>query len=319
MLTTQMVAPLRCSENHASRLTAAHFETAFKNTCLLHDLLIEPFGVGFMRRALAGCLALSLAGPPLGVFLVLRRMSLMSDVLQHGILPGIAIGALAAGAALWAMTLGGVLAGVAVAMLAGGLARATGGREDSQFAAVYLVALALGVALLSHGGVDLAHLLFGSVLAVDDGALFLMAGVATVALLGLAALWRPLILDSFDPEGLRAVGGQGARWHLAFLALVVLCVVGGFAALGTLMSVGLMMLPAVAARHWSGRLAGQVRASVALAMLASAAGLLASYHLDLPTGPAIVLAAGALWAGSLAAGPRESLLRRWRQGIGSAE
>ena len=84
---------------------------------MLHSLLIEPFSFGFMRRALAGCFALSLAGPPLGVFLVLRRMSLMSDVLQHGILPGLALGSLAGGAALWAMTLGGVLAGLAVALL----------------------------------------------------------------------------------------------------------------------------------------------------------------------------------------------------------
>lgn len=277
---------------------------------MLHGLLIEPFTVGFMRRALAGCLALSLAGPPLGVFLVLRRMSLMGDVLQHGILPGLALGALATGAALWAMTLGGVLAGLAVALLAGSLARATGRHEDSQLAAVYLVALALGVTLVSRsGGVDLTHLLFGNVLAVDDAALLLMAGVATVALLGLAVLWRPLVLDSFDPEALR-MAGSGGGWHLAFLALVVLCVVGGFAALGTLMSVGLMMLPAIAARHWSDHLAGQVRASVALAVLASTAGLLASYHLDVPTGPAILLAAGALWVASLLAGPQSSLLRR---------
>ena len=268
----------------------------------------EPFALGFMRRALAGCLALSLAGPPLGVVLVVRRMSLMSDVLQHGILPGIALGAAAAGLSLWAMGLGGFLAGLAVALLAGGLARATGAREDSQLAAVYLVALALGVAIVSQShGVDLQHLLFGSVLAVDDGALLLMAGVATVALPGLALIWRPLVLDSFDPES----QAGGAWWHLAFLALVVLCVVGGFAALGTLMSVGLMMLPAVAARHWSNRIGGQVRASMALAVAGSTLGLLAAYHLDLPAGPAIVLAAGALWLGSLAVGPHDSLAQGW--------
>lgn len=279
---------------------------------MLYSLLIEPLGLGFMRRALVGCLAVSLAGPPLGVFLVLRRMSLMSDVLQHGILPGLALGAAAAGLSLWAMGLGGFLAGLAVALLAGVLARATGGREDAQLAATYLVALALGVALVSQmRGIDLQHLLFGSVLAVDDTALLLMAGVATIALLGLAVMWRPLILESFDPEALRVAGGSGARWHLGFLALVVLCVVGGFTALGTLMSVGLMMLPAVAARHWSRALPGQVRAAVAMAVLASVAGLLASYDLDLPTGPAIVLVAGALWLLSLCAGPQESLARRW--------
>ncbi len=264
-----------------------------------------------MRRALAGCLALSLAGPPLGVFLVLRRMSLTSDVLQHGILPGIALGAAAGGLSLWTMGFGGFLAGLAVALLAGWLTRATGAREDSQLAGVYLVALALGVAIISmQHGIDLTHLLFGSVLAVDDAALLLMAGVASVAVLGLAVIWRPLVLESFDPGFMAAVGGRGGAWHLGFLSLVVLCVVGGFTAMGTLMSVGLMMLPAVAARHWSAELSGQIRASALLAVAASLIGLLLSFHLDLPAGPAIVLSAGGLWLASMLAGSRDSLRRR---------
>lgn len=281
----------------------------------LSDALVAPFALGFMRRALAGCLALSVAAPPLGVFLVIRRMSLMSDVLQHGVLPGLAVGAAVAGLSIWAMGLGGVLAGLAVALLAGFLARRTGAREDSQLAGVYLLALALGVALVSaQRGIDLTHLLFGSVLAVDDTALFGMAGVATVTLPALALIWRPLILESLDPGFMAATGGRGGIWHLCFLALVVLCVVAGFVALGTLMSVGLMMLPAIAARHWSASLAGQVRASVGLAALASVGGLLVSYNLDVPAGPAIVLSAGVLWVASLAAGPRESLLRTVRIG-----
>ena len=263
---------------------------------LMHDLLIAPFALGFMRRALIGCLALSVAAPPLGVFLVLRRMSLMSDVMQHGVLPGIALGAAVAGMSVWAMGLGGVAAGLAVALLAGWLARGKGAREDSQLAGVYLIALALGVALISaQRGIDLTHVLFGSVLAVDDTALFAMAGVVTIALPALALIWRPLILESLDPGFLAATGGKGGLWHLIFLALVVLCVVAGFVALGTLMSVGLMMLPAIASRHWSDSLQGQVRASVLIAVLASVAGLLLSYHTDIPAGPAIVLTAGALW------------------------
>ena len=278
---------------------------------MIHDLFLAPFELGFMRRALAGCIALSLAGPPLGVFLVLRRMALMSDVLQHGILPGIAAGAVLGGLSLWVMGAGGLAAGLAVALLAGWLARASGGREDSQFAGVYLVALALGVALISaQRGVDLTHLLFGSVLAVDDATLLGMAGAASVTLPALAVIWRPLILESLDPGFTAAAGLRGGVWHLAFLSLVVLCVVSGFVALGTLMSVGLMMLPAVAARHFAATLAGQVRAAVALAVAASVLGLLLSYHANVPAGPAIVLTAGALWAVGLLAGPRESLLRR---------
>lgn len=277
------------------------------------DLLFAPFAFGFMRRALAGCLALSVAAPPLGVFLVLRRMSLTADVLQHGILPGVALGALVGGLSIFAMSFGGLVAGLAVVLLAGLLSRATGAREDSQFAGVYLIALAAGVAIASfQRNLDLGHLLFGSVLAVDNAALVLMAGVSSAAVLGLAVIWRPLILESLDPAFLRAQGGAGGLWHAAFMALVVLCVVGGFVALGTLMSVGLMMLPAIAARHWSSRLGGQIRASVSVALASSYGGLLLSFHAGLPAGPAILLVAGAIWLISLSVGPQDSLLRRIR-------
>ena len=277
----------------------------------MHDLLLAPFALGFMRRALAGCLALSVAGPPLGVFLVLRRMSLMSDVMQHGVLPGVALGAAVAGLSVWAMGLGGIVAGLAVALIAGWLTRRTGGREDSQLAGVYLIALAAGVAIVSaQRGVDLTALLFGNVLAVDDTALLWMAAVSTLTLPVLAMIWRPLIVESFDPGFMAATAGRGGVWHLTFLALVVLAVVGGFVALGTLMAVGLMMLPAIAARHWSASLGGQVRAAVALAVLASVLGLEVSFNTDVPAGPAIVLAAGAVWAVSVVAGPHESLRRR---------
>jgi zinc/manganese transport system permease protein len=280
---------------------------------VIYEILVSPFAFGFMRRALAGCLALSVAAPPLGVFLVLRRMSLMSDVLQHGVLPGIGLGATLAGLSFWAMGLGGIAAGLAVAIIAGWLARRTGGREDSQLAGMYLLALAAGVALISaQHSIDLTHLLFGNVLAVDNAALLGMAGVASVTLPVLALIWRPLVLESFDPGFMAATGRKGGRWHLIFLILVVLCVVSGFVALGTLMSVGLMMLPAIAARHWSDSLAGQVRVAVALACAASFGGLVLSFNLDIPAGPAIVLTAGAFWLISMATGPRASL---WRQAI----
>ena len=276
----------------------------------MEDWLLAPFALGFMRRALAGCVALSVAGPPLGVFLVLRRMSLMSDVLQHGVLPGIAVGAMVAGLSVWAMGAGGLLAGVLIAVLSGMLARHTGGREDSQLAGVYLLSLAAGVALISmQRGIDLTHLLFGSVLAVDDTALLGMGTVSSITLVALAVIWRPLVMESLDPGFVAATGMHGGVWHLIFLILVVLCVVSGFIALGTLMSVGLMMLPAIAARHWSNSLSGQILASVTVALVSSYAGLVLAYNLDLPAGPAIVLTAGAIWIASLAIGPRESLLR----------
>jgi zinc/manganese transport system permease protein len=280
----------------------------------MHDLLIAPFvEFGFLRRALVGCLALSVSAPVLGVFLVLRRMSLTADVLAHGALPGVALGFLLAGLSAPALWLGGLAAGLVVAVGAGALSRATGGREDATLAALYLLALGAGVAMISMGGggaVDLSHILFGSVLGVDDAALLLMAGVATLTLAVLAFAWRPLVLECFDPSFAAAAGARGGLWHLVFQALVVVNVLSAFQALGTLMAVGLMMLPAIASRHWAREVSGMAYAAVGIALAASCAGLLLSYHADVPTGPAIVLVAGAAWAVSVLAGPVDGLLPR---------
>ncbi|MCU0983926.1 MAG: metal ABC transporter permease [Acetobacteraceae bacterium] len=276
-------------------------------------MLLDPFlEFAFMRRALVGCFALSLAAPPLGVFLVLRRLSLIGDALGHAILPGVALGALVGGLSLAAMSAGGVLAGLVIVAAAGLAARGTGLREDASLAGFYLVALALGVVLVSVGGtgVDLLDLLFGAVLGVDDGALVFIASVSTLTLFALALMWRPLVAETFDPGFLRHAGGGGALWHLGFLALVVLNLVAAFHALGTLMAVGLMMLPATGARFWAGSVGGQVAAAVVMAMAASVTGLLVSFHADVPSGPAIVLAAGVFWLVGLFAGPQGSLLRR---------
>lgn len=280
----------------------------------MDDLLIAPFAeFGFLRRALVGCLALSVSAPVLGVFLMLRRMSMTADVLAHGALPGVALGFLLAGLSAPALWIGGLAAGLLVAVGAGALSRATGGREDATLTALYLLALGTGVAMISMGGggaADLSHILFGSVLGVDDGALLLMAGVATLTLVVLAFAWRPLVLECFDPSFAAAAAARGGAWHLVFQGLVVVNVLSAFQALGTLMAVGLMMLPAIAARHWARQVGGLAYAAVGIAAGASVVGLLLSYHADVPTGPAIVLVAGAGWAVSVLAGPVDGLLPR---------
>ena len=276
----------------------------------LYDVAFAPFAeFGFMRRALVACLALALGCGPIGTILVVRRMSLMGDALSHAVLPGAALGFILAGLSLPAMSLGGVAAGLVVALLSGLVARLTPLREDASFAGFYLISLALGVLLVSiHGSnVDLLRLLFGSILAVDDAALILIGGIATASLLLLAVIYRPLVVECFDPGFLRAVGGGGGLVHTLFLTLVVFNLVAGFQALGTLMAVGLMMLPAAAARFWVRELWALSAASSALALGSGFLGLLLSYHLDLPSGPAIVLVAGLGYLTSVAFGPRDSL------------
>ncbi|MBT6277813.1 MAG: metal ABC transporter permease, partial [Chromatiales bacterium] len=244
------------------------------------ELTLDPFTeFAFMRRALAGCVALSLGAAPVGVFLMLRRMSLTGDAMAHAILPGAAVGFMVAGLSLPAMTLGGLAAGLIVALLSGAVARSTVLREDASLAAFYIMSLALGVVIISTQGssVDLMHVLFGAVLSLGDPALILAGAIATLTLVTLAFIYRPLVMECVDPNFLATISGSGMWVHMVFLALVVSNLVGGFQALGTLMAVGIMVLPAAAARFWAREIQGLMLAAVLIAVVASVVGLLTSY------------------------------------------
>jgi zinc/manganese transport system permease protein len=278
---------------------------------MLYDILVAPFvEVDFMRRALVGTLALSFSAAPIGVFLMLRRMSLIGDALSHAILPGAAIGFLVAGMSIFAMAGGGLIAGFLITIGAGLIARVTPLKEDASLAAFFLISLALGVVIVSLKGSDedLVHFLFGSVLAIGNPALLLIVSIASVSLLILALMWRPLVLESVDPGFLRSVSRSGGTAHIAFLALMVLNLVGGFLVLGTLLAVGIMMLPAFIARFWARDITGMIAVAVGSAAVSGYAGLVVSHYASLPAGPAVVLAAGVLYALSVIAGPVGGLI-----------
>lgn len=273
----------------------------------MYDFLIAPFvEFGFMQRALMGSLMLSIGACPVGVFLMLRRMSLTGDAMAHAILPGAAAGFLLYGLQIVPMTIGGLIAGAIVALGAGAVSRFTVQKEDASMAAFYLISLAAGVLIVSLRGssVDLMHVLFGTVLALNDDALTLIALITGTTLLTLAIFWRALVAECLDPLFLRSVSRLGTPVHFIFLGLVVLNLVGGFQALGTLLSVGLMMLPAAAARFWTTRVEPMCALAMLIGFASCVAGLLLSYHAALPSGPAIILSAGVIYIGSIVFGTR---------------
>ena len=281
----------------------------------MYELLIGPFvDYGFMQKALLGTLMLAIGAGPIGVFLMLRRMSLAGDAMAHAILPGAAAADLLFGLAIIPMTIGGLIAGLAVALGAGAVSRYTIQNEDASMAAFYLISLAAGVLLVSLRGssVDLMHVLFGTVLALDTQTLWLIGSISALTLVALAILWRGLVAECLDPLYLRSVSGIGGLVHFLFLVLVVLNLVSGFQALGTLLSVGLMMLPALAARFWTSRVETMSLLAVAIGMVSGVAGLLISYHLELPSGPSIILVAGLAYTVSLIGGRRGILQSRLR-------
>lgn len=277
------------------------------------ETLLQPFvDFAFMRRALIGIWVLSLGAAPLGVLLVHRRMSLMGDALAHSVLPGVAAGYFVSGLSVVAMTLGGLAAGLTVALLSGVSGRLSPGRDDSHLAAFYMTALALGVFLVSTGGsqVDLLHVLFGATLAMNDQALYLVAISATLTTFAVLLLIRPLLLDSLEPGSISI----RSRWitlaHPILLVLVVLNLVAGLHAMGTLMALALLILPAAAATYWCRFLETACVVAWLFAVTASTLGLLASFHFDWPTSPTIVLILGGLFLISLVFGYPRGLLYR---------
>jgi len=268
----------------------------------IHAALVQPFeNLAFMRAALVACLALALSNGVVGTLLVLRRMSLDGDVLGHAVMPGAAVGFLYGGPSPAWLSLGGLVSGLAVAALSG-IVASERTRRAAGLVVFYLLALALGVLLIAWRGsnIDIMRVLFGTVLAIDRPALLQIAAMSSIVVIAVAALYRPLAVGAFDPAFLRTVARR-APYKMLFLGLVVLTLVASFQAFGTLLALGPLLLPAAAARCWGLGAAGSMALATAFGVLASVAGLLTSYHFDLPSGPAIVLVAGLLFGMSVAA------------------
>ncbi|HET7847556.1 MAG TPA: metal ABC transporter permease [Pseudolabrys sp.] len=271
------------------------------------EFFIDPLRDANVRHSLVAVLALALSAGPIGVFLMLRRMSLVGDAMSHAILPGVAIGFLAAGLSVFSMTIGGLIAGIIVALLSGVISRGTELQEDASFAVFLLLSLALGIVLVTAQGIDIEHLmefLFGETEARMSGEKVLVIAVnTTISLIGLALIYRPLVLECVDPHFLRSVSPAGGAAHLVFLALLVLNLVSGFHALGTLLGVGIMIIPAAISRFWARDISKLIAVSAASALIAGVAGVLISFHARIPAGPAVTLSAGVLYLASVAVGP----------------
>ena len=272
----------------------------------MFDLITEMFNYAFMRRAFVVTTILSASVAPVGAFLVLRRLSLAGEAMAHAITPGVVIGFVTAGLSVMSLLFGGLIAGLGVAVLTAYLARNTILRSDASLASLYLIALAIGIFILSAAGsaVPLKSFLFGSILGVDDASMILVGGVATVTLVTFALILRPLIMSTCDPVFFESQVKRPWIVDQGFMFLIVLNLLAAFKTLGTLMAVGLMILPATAARYWSGTITAQLGLGFIFSLLSCWLGLTLSYVLpETPSGPAIVLVAGAIFILSALIGP----------------
>lgn len=280
----------------------------------MFDIFISPFvDFSFMLNALLACIVICFSAIPIGAFMVLRRMSLTGDAIAHSILPGVAIAYLLFGFSLLSMTLGGLIAGLLVVLFSGIITRHTHIKEDANLAVFYLLSLALGVIILSNhaGQVDLFHLLFGSILALDSPTLNTLFILSFISISTFITIYRPLMLDSLDPLFLRSISQHGTMAYYVFLVLVVVNLLAGFYALGTLMAVGIMILPVACAKFWVHNLKPLILIAILIGLSTCYSGLLISYYYDLAAAPAIILVLGVCYLLSILLGRHQGVIYRY--------
>jgi manganese/iron transport system permease protein len=259
--------------------------------------LLDPFAVPFMQRALLAVVLLAVVSGVLGTWVVLRGLAFFTHAVGTATFPGLVV----AGPAGVAAPVAALAAGTGFAALTARLAarRGAGGAgADATVGLLLIGALALGAVLASDvftSGAGVDQLLFGTLIGVGAGDLWLAAGVAVGAVGAGAVLGRTWLATGFDPASTRALGVAGARGDRLLLALLAVAVVAVLPAVGALLVTTLLAVPAATARLWAPSLRSLLCGAVAIALVNGVAGLLVAWYLDLPPGPAIAVVSGGLF------------------------
>lgn len=276
-------------------------------------ILFDPFiNFGYMRRAIVVCGALSISITPIGGFLMLKRMSLIGDTLSHAILPGVAVGYFYSNISSILMNVGGFISGLVVALLSVWISEKTVLHKDASFSGVCLGFLAFGVILISlkeSSDQDLLNLLFGSVLSIDVYDICYIGIISTITVINLAIFYRAFITEAFDADFLRNQNILSSKYiQIIFFILVLLNLIASLKLTGTLMSIGLMILPNLSAYFWVKSIINMLILSVCIALLCSWMGLLGSFYMDFPVGPIIILCVSIIFLISIFVGKNQGIL-----------
>ncbi len=272
--------------------------------------LAEPLQYAFMTRGLLAALIVGVLCPVLGAYVVLRGMAFFGDALAHIILPGVVIAYLLG----WPLGVGALITGVLAAIGIGALSQRKEIKEDTAMGVIFAGAFALGIALLSTQrsyAVDLSHILFGNLLGVSVGDLWLMAGLAAVVFLLVVAFYKEFLVLSFDP-----VLAVTLRLPVVFLknlllVLIAVVIVTSLQAVGVALVLAMLVTPAASAYLLTRRLPTMMVLGAALGAAGSVVGLYLSFYANIASGPAIVLTETLLFLLVLFLGPRRGLI--WRR------
>jgi len=272
--------------------------------------LFEPFYYEFMQRALVACALIGFTNGFLGAFVVLRRLALMADALSHSLLPGLAIAAIVVGLNPGGLLLGGLLAAIFVALGGHLIARSSRLKDETAIAALYIIAFAIGIAMIkyAHVKVSLDHFLFGNILGIGDSDLWTSYVVSAIVLLTLTLLHRPMLLALFEASVAKTQGVRVGLLLALLIVLIVLTMVSSLQAIGVLLSLGLMVLPAATIYLLSDSYNKLPWAGGFLGAFGAIAGLLLSFWANIPSGPAIVMVLGACFLAAYLFSPKYGII-----------
>lgn len=283
-------------------------------TEFIRYFFMEPLEYEFIQRALLASVALGISCGLIGVYIMLRRMSLIGDALAHAVLPGIVIGFMIAGKSEWVMFLGAVVSGIITSVLIGFLNRNSIIKEDTSIGIIFTGAFALGILLISQlKGVhlDLSSYLFGDILGVSTGDLILSFTITFVILVCVVLFYKQLLITSFDPTLAITIGIPISVIHYGLMTLLSMSIVTGLQSVGVVLLVAMLITPAATAYLLTKSLKKMLVLSVITAIVASVSGLYISYHFNLSSGASIVLTSVLFFSAAFVLSPEGGLLIRY--------
>jgi ABC-type Mn2+/Zn2+ transport system permease subunit len=275
------------------------------------EWLAAPLAYEFMQRGLAASLMVGILCAVVGCYVVLRSMAFLGDAMAHAILPGVAIAYLLKGDLL----IGALVAAIVVALAIGFFSRQGTIKEDTAIGILFAAALALGVALISTiktYALDLTHVLFGNVLGVSIGDLWLTAILGLIVLATIALLYKEFLVISFDPVLAATLRLPAERLRMLMLILLALTIVVSLQTVGVGLAAAMLITPAATAYLLTRRLSTMMAISATIGAFSSVAGLYLSFYVNVASGAAVVLVATAAFLVAFLVAPgRRVLRRRW--------
>jgi ABC-type Mn2+/Zn2+ transport system permease subunit len=280
------------------------------------DLLVGPMSYPFMIRGLMAVVMVGIVCATVGTYVVLRGMAFFGDALAHAILPGVAVGYLVSGGARGPVFWWGLATAVLTAIGIGVVSKGAQVKEDTAIGILFAGMFALGIALIStvrSYAVDLAHFLFGDVLGVSRGDLWLTGILGGVVLLTVLALYKEFLVLSFDPVLALTLRLPSTLLHYLLLVLIALAIVVSLQTVGVALMVAMLVTPAATAYLLTRRLPTMMVLAAFIGALSGIAGLYLSFYISVASGAAIVLVCTAFFLLTLFFSPRRGLVWAWVQ------